>query len=365
MGKIAIITIISRNYGNRLQNYALQESLKRLGLEVETIPMKMGKNSIKTDLKYVIKKNINKIWGSYTDIVWEEFDRKIIWGTYPISGYSKEIERKYEYFIAGSDQIWNPLFDINSDRELLTFAPEHKRIAYAASIGLNEFPKKYLKHYTEEWKKFHKISVREIQAADIIQDSIGKRPTIVLDPTMLLTKNDWEKVMKKPHYSKKFFVSYFLGGYQEEYDKYIKKYIDTEKYDLIELTDKFGKVNDKIGPSEFLGLLNDCEGVFTDSFHGTVFSILFEKPFFVFERLTQLGYGNMNSRIETLIETFKLQNHKIGNDMKCENLQMKWNYKDVKKILEEKRKESTFYLMESMNITKEKNIKEFDDIYNI
>ena len=350
MSKVAIVTIISKNYGNRLQNYALQEVLKQMGVDVETIPMRAGKQSIKSDLKYLIKTLINCVGDYYPNVAWERFDKNITWGPYPVKGCENLLEKRYEYFIAGSDQIWNPLFDINSDRELLTFVPDEKRIAYAASIGLNEFPVEFLKHYSIEWNKFHAISVRESQAADIIQKSIGSRPKVVLDPTMLLTEQDWKKVMKENKFSRNFFVGYFLGGHKKEYDSYISNCKKEKNCEIIELTDEFGNIDEKIGPSEFLEIIYKSQGVFTDSFHGTVFALLFEKPFFVFERVSQKGYGNMNSRINTLMKTFDLQDHIVSNKMDFSFTKMEWNYSSVREILNEKRAEAKEYLIDAMSV---------------
>lgn len=350
MKKAAIITIVSRNYGNRLQNFALQETLKKMGIYVETLPMRNGKGTPKEKAKYRIKLFLHYATGAYADIAWEKFDNRIVWGKCLNDKTLQELIARYDSFIAGSDQIWNPLFKINTDRELLTFVPSLKRIAYAASIGLSEFPEEHFEHYSSEWKKFHAISVREDQAADIVQQGTGNRPQVVLDPTMLLKKEEWEKILKPVRKHRKFYVSYFLGNHVAEYDASIKKYVFEKNCDLVELTDNAGNINPNLGPAEFLGFLHDAQGVFTDSYHGTVFSILFQKPFLVYERATQKGYGNMNSRIDTLLNTFKLQEHKISYSIDEKDMQTEWDLLAVEKVLNLKRSEAQAFLKQALDL---------------
>lgn len=346
MKKVAIITIISKNYGNRLQNFALQEVLSSLGNQVKTIPA-YPYHIIRRNIKYFLKRTLNVLAGRFPDVVWDEFNKNIRWGKTIAS--DKRIADKYDYFIAGSDQIWNPTFAVISDRELLTFAPTEKRIAYSASIGLERFPEEYSQHYIEEWKKFKKISVREIQASKIIYDMIQVLPPVVLDPTMLLTKNDWIKYIKHSPSSGKYYAKYFLGKRNDFSEKFIMKRAKEDNIRCIEITNEDGSLKPGIGPYEFLRILYYSEGVFTDSFHGTVFSIIFEKPFAVFQRPYEKGYGDMNSRIDTLIDTFELRDHFVACPYDPEKVKMDFDYIKVKQILEIKRKESIAFLKDALS----------------
>lgn len=345
MRKVAIVTIISRNYGNRLQNYALQETLKKNGMEVETIPVQY-KSSFEKQIKLMIKRILSMVTNKYdNDIRWESFDKKIRWSKY--TAENPKIADKYNYFIAGSDQIWNPTFPFNTNREFLTFADDRKKVAYAASIGLEELPSEYKEKYKNNIAKFKMVSVREEAAADIIERLGCKRPKVVLDPTMLLQSEEWKKLAQnaKVELPQKYVVKYFLGIRNSMYDYYIGQYAQKNSAEIVDIT-----CCNKIGPNEFLKIIYDSEAVFTDSFHGSVFSILFHKPFMVFERPYEDGYGKMSSRIDTLLKTFSLNNQRVASANECVEKNVEWDFEQVDLILREKRKNSIEILMNAIGI---------------
>ena len=343
MKKVAIVTIISQNYGNRLQNYALQETLKKGGVEVETIPL-THKSNFERQIKFAVKKVLAKFINKYAeDVKWKVFDQKIKWSDY--TAENTEIRNAYDYFIAGSDQIWNPTFPFNSEREFLTFADDKKKIAYAASIGLEQLPCEYEEKYRNNISTFKMVSVREDAAADIIEQQLGcERPYVVLDPTMLLSRKEWKRLIRnKAIVTKKYIVKYFLGIRNEDFELYIDQYANSIGAEVVDIT-----CCDKIGPIEFLNLLYYSDNVFTDSFHGSVFSILFHKPFIVFERPYEEGYGKMSSRLDTLLNTFCLKEQRVSSIAECMEKNPEWDYKSVDLILREKRKKSIEILMNAM-----------------
>lgn len=346
MNKVAIVTIISKNYGNRLQNFALQEALINLGNQVRTISA-YPYHIIRRNIKYFSKKALNILTSQYPDVVWDEFDKKIKWGQAVIT--DKKIADKYDYFIAGSDQIWNPTFHVTSDRELLTFAPPEKRIAYGASIGLDKFPDEYSQQYIDEWKKFKKISVREVQASEIIYDMTQILSPVVLDPTFLLTKNDWIQYIDKKPDSEKYYAKYFLGKRSDFAEEYIMKRAKEDNIKCIDITNEDGSLKPGIGPLEFLNILYNSECVFTNSFHGTVFSIIFEKPFVVFQRPYENGYGDMNSRIDALVDLFNLREHFATRKSDLEKISMNFDRIKTKQILDIKRTESIDFLKNALS----------------
>lgn len=343
--KIAIVTIISQNYGNRLQNYALQEILKKNGLKVETIPIQ-HKTIIDRQIKFIVKKILSKNMNRYgNDVRWESFDNRIKWSKYIAE--TQNINNKYDYFIAGSDQIWNPTFSFNSEREFLTFADPDKRVAYAASIGLDKLPSECKSEYKDRIEKFKMVSVREDAAADIIERLGCKRPKVVLDPTMLLSSEEWERLARKAKVTlpKKYIVKYFLGIRNSDFDRYITQYAEKKSAEIIDITQC-----DKIGPIEFLKIILDSEAVFTDSFHGSVFSILFHKPFMVFERPYEDGYGIMSSRLDTLLQTFSLNGQRVHSINECMEKSIEWDYKNVDLILQEKKEYSLKILINAVEM---------------
>ena len=349
---IGIVTIISHNLGNRLQNYALQEYLLSKDYEVKTIPMS-SENLIsltKKRLKILIKLALSSFIKKYQSVSWQCFYKKIIWEKYSVKDNSEELVKKYDYFIAGSDQIWNPIFKFDMNRMFLTFARKEQRIAYAASIGISELPKKWEDFYAKNIKEFTALSVREDDAAKIINKLTNRSAKVVLDPTMLLTREKWREVTKSSRINikYKYVVKYFLGVRNDKYDKYIEDRAKEINAKVLDITKYNNENNDVIGPSEFVYLIANSSGVFTDSFHGTVFSLLFEKPFIVFDRPPEKETGNMSSRLNTLLSKFDIEEQRIVDDSQLGNIHPEVDYKKIGKILEKERKIAEDYLKNAL-----------------
>ncbi|MDY4079526.1 MAG: polysaccharide pyruvyl transferase family protein [Clostridium sp.] len=347
--KIGIITIISPNLGNRLQNYALQEYLVSQNFNVKTIPM-YSQNLIKRELKFIIRLILSYIIPKYKSVSWDIFDKKINWEKYSVNDNSKLLVKKYDYFIAGSDQIWNPLFYFNSEREFLTFAYPEQRIAYAASIGISELPSECKTQYAKMLNGFSELSVREDDAAKIIEKLTNRSAKVVIDPTMLLTKEKWREVSKnsKVKIKYKYVVKYFLGSNNPKYDEYIEKKAKEVGAKVLDILEYNKYNNNVIGPTEFVYIISNSLGVFTDSFHGTVFSLLFEKNFVVFDRPFEKKAGDMSSRLDTLLNKFSVQNQRISNNSQLYEVQPKVDYENVKQILNKERKIAEQYLLNAI-----------------
>lgn len=337
---VGIVTIISNNYGNRLQNYALQEYLKTFNCKVKTIPVS---NITVKKIRLWIKKTISIFFSQKWNIQFESFIRYINWATFK----TEKNRNNYDIYIAGSDQIWNPNFPFNSDREFLTFAPPNKRVAYAASIGINQLPESEKSRFSARLANFKMISVREENAADIVEDLIGIRPKVVIDPTMLLTTKQWENILQKSliKISKPYIVKYFLGKHNSWIDKKIEGYSKKNNLIIIDINCPPKELINLIGPIEFVSLIQNSEIVCTDSFHGTVFSILYHKKFVVFPRKEESSSGNMNSRIDTLLKIFTLNNRRAYTEKELEVLldaPVSFDNADI--ILQQKRSEAQAFL---------------------
>ena len=343
MKKIGIITIISKNYGNRLQNYALQKYLEKQGFLVYTIPQKKRENKIKMIIKLLLSIKIDK----YKSVFWDVFDGNIKWSKYVRN--LDVLNDKFDFFITGSDQVWNPLFEFNSEREFLTFANEKKRIAYAASIGLDFLPNKYIFKYRDLINNIPQVSVREYEGANIIKEICNRDVPVLLDPTMLLSKNEWKKISEKSYLKKKklnrYVLKYFLGIKNKKYDAYIEEFAKQNSLEIVDISSN--NIN-KNGPYEFLYYIENAKFIFTDSFHGTVFSLLFEKKFRVFTRPEEKGYGDMSSRINTLIKHFEIGDYVINNEEEIKKVVVELDYTKISKILELKRKEAKDYLTKAL-----------------
>lgn len=352
--KIGIITICDNtNYGNRLQNYALHKIISNLGLDNVTLWDKK-ENTLKEQIKLAIKKvlptsNINR--KKY--ILFQKFTRKKIANKYVSMSNLKEINNKFDYFIVGSDQIWNYNFGHAQEKDFLKFANYNKTISYAPSFGISNIEDEWKERISDGVNHIKYLSVREQQGAKIIKELTGRDAQVVLDPTLLLSKEDWCNIQKKPKkmIKEKYILTYFLGEKTQKLNEEISKLSKDENLKIINLCDIEDKDFYACGPSEFLYLFNNAELVLTDSFHACVFSMIFNKPFYVFDRNSK-GMKSMNSRLDTLLSTFKQEQRKINSLDSIDDV-FECDYKESYEILKIKQNESLTFLKNALNISEE------------
>ncbi len=303
--KCAILTITDgTNYGNRLQNYAMQEILQLLGFETETIKRKTSRDlavfrytiyKTKCIIKRIIgRSNSNRGNGKRTER-FAEFNKKyIIFSKYCLQNNKAptKINNKYDYFVCGSDQIWNTKYAFVRDdikNHLAFFASPQKKIAYAASFGTDQVDEACRNVFAELLPSFKAIGVRECAGVAIVKDICGRDDAqSVLDPTLLLPKEKWEQIARKPKYigDKKYVLTYFLGGRSLEISNRINEICELLHCTAINL-EKENKADKAIedidifstAPDEFVWLIQNAECILTDSFHACVFSIIFGKTF--------------------------------------------------------------------------------------
>lgn len=366
--KVAILTITNgQNYGNRLQNYATQALLNSLGVEAETVINTTNQNVINDkniigSFKYIVATAYSKILVTNLPRLnkilrrksFNDFNEKYIkFSSYIISrnNIPDDFKDKYDYFICGSDQVWNPNFIFNSEIDFLTFAKSGQRIAYSPSFGISELPNSCKDNYRKWLTGMDYLSVREEAGARIIKEIADREAIVLLDPTFMLCKNEWLKIAKKPKFisnlDKKFILTYFLGNKDRKSDKKINDIAKKHNLKIINLMD----INDKniysVNPSEFIWLINNCELMCTDSFHGVVFSLILKTHFIVFERKS-IG-ASMNSRLETLLSKFDMENRldkNIINDNEVFNV----DFSNVDEIINYEKERSFQYLKNALNI---------------
>lgn len=345
--KVGIITIFDQtNFGNRLQNYAVQECLRGLKIETETLKNYARCNnenysiidSIKQTIVFLMKKIqgiIKKKDKRYKNFM--QFDKENIKfeKRYITAFNAKKTEKKYDYFVTGSDQVWNPKFGRLTYIDTLGFTSKNKRISLSASFGINNLEKvsNRIKNILSDFKA---LSVRENQGKKILEDLTQRDDIeVLLDPTMMLTVEQWDKVAKKPINlsSDKYILNYFLGELSESRKAEIERIAKENNCKIINILDKDSEFYQS-GPSEFIYLEKNAFLICTDSFHSSVFAILYNRPFIIFEREDKIQ--SMNSRIETLLEKFKIENRTFREKITNENI--KHNYEKAYKILEEERK---------------------------
>lgn len=354
--RVAIVTLTHvQNYGNRLQNYALQRTLEGFGVEVETI----FNNIYGTRVELVggIKRYIKRIFRYKYTCFDRRKDRFDLFNKLYIkkSKYianrckiRKTVNSYYDLFIAGSDQIWNYKYHY-SPFFFLQFADKEKRYTYAASIGVDKIEESKKDTYSKWLNDLKSVSVRERNAVDLIRDISGVIAYHVVDPTLLLSRDEWIQFEKCPAYfqeSKKNIVVYFLGEIPETVKKEIES-LKKKNYEIIYLESDYkpdGKViSDKFyasDPNEFIYLINHSDYVLTDSYHGTIFSIIFEKQFYVFGRIMN-DDNNMESRIESLLKDYHLEERFNPKDFVYDN---EIDYTGVEDAIEHKKNESISYL---------------------
>ena len=258
MKKIGIITLTgNKNYGNKLQNYALASTINKLGFDTYTIWCNES----------FIKKNLKKIKYSVYSLFNVEikrkrritrFNNKYLKSYFIKKSKIEKLNKTFFGYVIGSDQIWNPNI-INNYLGLSILGIGNNVFSYAASIGISEVNNEYKKNINKKLTKenIEHISVREETAKRIIKESTKRSDIEVsIDPTLLLTKEEWSKIEKKPLKlkDKKYILTYFLGGISHTRKKIIKKYAEDNNYEIINLLDK----NDPFytsDPSEFIFLV--------------------------------------------------------------------------------------------------------------
>lgn len=312
------------NIGNRLQNFALQSVLsKRYNVKIinldngYSIPSRNLKICIKNLVKYILAKLGNKKYKQYFENkktekrrfnVIKQFTDKYIDNITRVS-YTNVYYKNwnnYDLAVVGSDQVWHKWR--NTDDELpyyyLEFLPTQKRVAYAASFGFDSFPIEDRQQHIKGLRGMEYISCREDSGCKLVESVTGRKIPHVLDPTLLLTAKEWRKLSTNANtFSKdqvQYAFVYFLGEITSNYRKEIESKIKKYGLKVIDFTDISNNEIANCGPVEFLHLIDRADYVFTDSFHCTVFSILFNKHFEVFRR-KEPGMEKMFSRIEELV----------------------------------------------------------------
>ena len=371
MKKICVVTWYGgTNYGTNLQAYALVKKLELMGYDTK-IKGNISKNINYFFYPYLVFDRINnKIKRRKNNKIIYEVDRdtqkffnEFIKEKLPkLNSYGREewgkIEKDYTAFITGSDQVWNPNYFQAS--MMLDFIPHNKikKIAYAPSIGVNSLSKKIKRKYKRLLKKYEAISVREEQAAKILQDISPVSVKVVLDPTMLLTCEEWNELTDEANINRiemleeKYIVCYFVGD-RKDYIRYVEKVKNETgmKCFVIPINNNVKMENcitlTGIGPKEFIWMIKHASIILTDSFHASVFSILYHKEFYVLKRFPENSATSQNSRLHQILDMYKLSNRWIEDESQfIRDIQI--NYDITDKILEKKRKFSEEFLTEAI-----------------
>lgn len=369
------------NYGGVVQCFAFTEFLKNNGVEFQLI-----KYNKKNGLKGIIKnlpRIFNKIllkdkYEQFKKIIGlkrnkdykanylirmntiHNFQKHYFTNILEVNSYQElsKIAVKFDSFISGSDQLWSPA-GLPTNFFNLMFVPDQiKKVSYASSFGVSNIPW-YQKTRTKKFLlRFDNISVREEQGAKIINELIHKKVDIVVDPVFLLTKNEWELILgDKLIMSDSYIFAYFLGD-NEIHRQEVIDFAKRKKIKIVTMPhlDQYIKKDEHFGdvqlydvdPFDFLRLIRNANYICTDSFHGTAFSILFNKQFIVFDRYKKNSTTSKNSRIESICNMLDLTWRRFnGNNINI--LDEKIDYQDVNEKLDKLTSKSKKYLLDSLN----------------
>ncbi|MDY4085613.1 MAG: polysaccharide pyruvyl transferase family protein [Ruminococcus bromii] len=366
-----------KNYGSQLQSYATTVELARRNIDFEIIrykkkttplllikslprllnPIFINDRIIETSQKKMMLKLHPQLAqdNAVRNAAFDKFSQSRFKKLSPVYyGYEqlKEQSKKYTAVMVGSDQLWSPS-GITSNFYNLMFADDNTvKISYATSFGVSQINPKYHKIYNTFLNRLDFISVRENSGKKIVEELSSNKAEVVCDPVILLDAEQWLKeIPNKRLYDEPYIFAYFLGK-SAEYRDAVTKFAKQKGLKIVTEPhmDSYNKADENfgdytpfdIGPAEFVNLIRNAEYVFTDSFHGSVFSMLYQKQFLVFNRYSDNSSSSKNSRIDSFCKNYVLSDRRYnGNIADVEN---KINYEDVLGKVDEHRQKSKAFL---------------------
>ncbi len=382
------------NYGSVIQAYATQKMLDELGIKNETINVSgFLKQITKKQYFYILKSGLKsdmlrdrmgKIKNLlYRKIVKNEYTRGVRKREQAMRDFTKQYINKsvtcagfpeltnycqehYDTVLIGSDQLWLPA-NIAADYYTLNFVPESvKKVAYATSFGVSSLPDDIKSQASSFLSKIDCISVREEAGKKIIQSLINRDVEVVCDPTLLFNGEQWMDIQDiEPIVKDDYIFCYFIGSSVKHRD-FVKRLKQKKGYKIVALThvDHYMECDENyadeapydVSPGQFLNLIRNAKYVCTDSFHCTVFSLLYNKIFFDFKRYTNESKQSTNSRLETLLGVVDLKNRMFSGDEEVEELlQMDIDFERVNNKLVAYRNQSKEYLIKALKLDREVN----------
>lgn len=322
--EVGIITKMSKNYGAVLQAFALKKTIEMLGHSAciinyngavgnDTYQIFKRGRGIRT-LIYNIKrftkqKGLRKSIEKFQNFRSEYFNL-----TEPYNNYCDFVSKPPDCitYIVGSDQVWNPKILFSPIYYLKFGDPTITRISYAASFGETDIHPDYKNVIQNYLRSFNGISVREDNGETIVR-GLGLRSEVVLDPTLLLDDKEWSEIGKEPSNIPEHYILCYCLHYPPQIDEVLSKIKANYNFQVVNIaTDVNMKdIGDiqrwDIGPQEFVWLLQHADVVVTSSFHGTVFSIIFDKPFYT------ISLNRKDGRLNNLLNKLEIPRHLIDD----------------------------------------------------
>jgi hypothetical protein len=379
LSKTALVSVWNHNYGSLLQTYAIQQYLLKANYDNEIIYYKENSvlkrilrfsNSAYTVSKFkiIIRQLYIKLF--YKDIggelekrsnKFEQFKKDHLLFSNIIVGSNNLIDeiKNYDQVVLGSDQVLHPA-NLLMNYFNLNFVPSSmKKIGFAPSFGVSSIPENQKNRTKNYLKRFEHLSVREIAGKKIVKDLTGRDVPVVCDPTLLVKKKIWDDLIAEvPKKEVNYIFCYFLGenpkhrSFANELKKLTGFEIITLKYldEFVKSDMDFGDISPfEVGPSEFVSLISNAEYVLTDSFHASIFSIIYHRKFFTFNRFAETKGKSTNSRISSLFKTLNLNNRLIlGNENPSDLVKDEINYKNVENEINKIRDFSESFLITAL-----------------
>ena len=356
--RIGIVTIAeSMNYGQRLQNYAVEQALISLGHKPETI-IKSFNVSCSSKQRMILKLNILLKRGRYNSgrraLSFDRFIRKRL-------HFSKDIFPNgnftdYDFVVCGSDQIWNLADHLREEHKEFYFAqfiaPE-KRVAFSASLGTNQLSAEQLAYVAEKADEMKAVSVREESGAQLLRPLCKNKIEVTIDPVFLLPAAHWRSIARRPAFlapNEKYILTYFLSEPLPQTQSFIQRVAETLGLRLITLYNitlkkDFNDLYFGVGPEEFLYLTANSSLTITDSFHACAFSCIFHRPFRWFPKV---GLESTSTRMENLFSLFSISDWAIGSSEESADHCLSCNHESIDPIIEQQRQHALDYLRNAL-----------------
>ncbi len=371
------------DYGGMLQAFATQRFLEKHGVDSDAVNFDNVKGDINKRKWYyflsnildvsivkekskLIEKRIRQKYNSQLkvnmaerDAAFDEFCSthfKVSRAFVSWNDMAEASRKEYDAVVVGSDQLWLPS-NVKADYYTLNWVPDDvKKIAYATSFGIGKIPNKYKKEYSIYLNRMNYLSARETSGQEIIKELTNKDVPLVNDPALLLDADGWNEIVKaEPLVKDKYVFCYFMGNNPEQRG-FVKRLAKEKNLKVVALLhlDQYIATDEEfvdiapwhVSPADFVNLVKNAECVCTDSFHGTVFSIIYSRPFFTFKRFNKKASLSTNTRITSLLTRLGLMDRLVLDMDSKQVFDIDW--KKIQSGVSQFRKASSEYLLNAI-----------------
>ncbi len=368
--KIGMVTFYSDNFGSCLQAYALYKTIMDIGYAPKLIrytPYSKGRGGRNNDSKlykltHLPIKSTLHILLNYRMVkgrkaAFDNFRKnsfQFTSATYSKNADTSDLESQFDVFICGSDMMWAETFHEDWEQYFLRFASEGKRVSYAPSFGINQISTANINRCREYLEGFRpgRLSCRDLSGVKMIQEEFGLEAQHVVDPTMLLDKGKWNRLVDAERMIKRPYVLlYLFGGHGRGRKQLLHQVEEWKLGDLksLAINGDYCFRNPHIGPLEFVRLFRDAEFIVTDTFHGMVFSLIYEKPFVVLSRNDGLHWSKYSDRMTAQLDMLGIPERWHEESALIPETFKTLDYKDITSKLSRLRHDSLAYLKNALD----------------